>query len=98
MVFREVAAPRVLKVENADDLVLVDERDAEFRSRLRVHGDVPRVFAYVRNENRLTSFRRSSYEAITNGYVVLEVNVLLEAQRETMLELSTVFVEQQNGE
>src|ERR1022692_2868786 len=53
MLFGKKTAPGVLQVEHANHFSLVDKRDGQFGSRLRISLDIARILRDVGHEHRL---------------------------------------------
>ena len=98
MIFSEISAARVLQIEHADDLVLIDERHAKFRACLRIGFDVARVAIHIRCEHGLFALRGRTHQATANGNIMLELDALLEANRKTVYQLLFAGIQQQDGE
>src|SRR5258708_4457997 len=98
VVLGEVSAACMLQVQHTDHFILVDERDHQLRPGLRIQVDVTRIFAYIRDHDRLTLLRGGSHQAASDRDVVLEMYPLFEAQRKPVDQLCPGLVEQKNGE
>src|SRR5260370_5383922 len=88
----------MLEVQNSDHLALVDERDRQLRSRLRVLGDIARILADIRRENRLSLLRRTSDDASAQGHVALPCHALAIAARKAVLGLPGAVGPEENNE
>ena len=89
---------RVLQIQHANDFVLVDKRHGEFGTRLRIGLDVARIFRDVGYQHRLLALRRVADQAAAQRDLMLEMNVLLEAQRESVLQFLARRIEQKDAE
>ncbi len=67
MVFGEVAALGVFEVEDSDHLVLVDQRNGQFRASLRIHGNVAIALGYIRHQNGFFTLRRIAHHSRPRG-------------------------------
>src|SRR6185295_9182152 len=92
----EVVAGGVFNIENADQLFLGDQRDAELGASLFVKFDVARISANVGHDNRLTITCGVANQAAIDGNIRLGDD-LGTGQREAMLEILTAGVQQENG-
>src|SRR5258708_39990619 len=88
----------MLEVQNSDHLALVDERDRQLRSRLRVLGDIARILADIRREDRLSLLRRASDDASAQGHVALPCHALAIAARKAGFELLGAVVPEKKSE
>src|SRR5215472_1217426 len=98
MIFREITSARVLQVQNADHLILVNQRHAQLRARLGIGFDVAGIAGDIGRQHRLFALRRCANQAATDRYVMLELNALLEAYGKPVHQLLLAFVEQQDRE
>ena len=90
VIFGEISAARMLQIEHADHFFLVDQRHRQFRARLRIQQDVARILAHIRNQHRFLALRGISHQSASKRDVVLQVQTLLEAQREAVLQFFAV--------
>src|SRR5262249_24503986 len=98
VIFGEVVSPSMLQVEHTDDFVFVDQRNAQFGARLRIHLDIARILRDIGNEYRFAVLGRVSDQALPHGDFVLELNIFTEAEGKTMVQHPVGFVQQQDGE
>src|SRR4030081_3287371 len=98
MLLGEKTTTGMLEVKYTDYLVLVDERDGHFRSGLGVEFHVTRVLGYVRHQYCLFALHCRADHASFQGNVMLQMNVLVKAQREPMLQFLAGRIEQQDAE
>ena len=98
VVFGEVSAPRVLQVENADDRSLVNERNCQLRTRLRIQQKVARVLADIGGENSFLGLGRVANQPFANRDVVLQAESFLKALRKSVLQRFAGRVHQQDAE
>ena len=98
MVFSEIAPARVLKIKNANYLVLIYKRNAKLRARFRVGFDITRVAGDIRGKHRLFALRRGTHQATTDGNVMLDVNIFFKTDRKTVYQLLLGGIQQQDGE
>src|SRR6266576_5089688 len=98
MLFGEKAASRVLEIQYAHHLALVDQRNRQFRPRLGICLHVTRILGHIGGEHSLLLLRRVAHDPASQRNLVLEVDILVEAQRESMLQLLPRRIEQQDAE
>ena len=98
VVLGEESAAGVLEIEHADNFVFVDQRNGQLGACFGVGLDVARILVDIRNQHCLLVLRRCADDAASERNLVFEVNVLIEAQRETVLKLLARRIEQQNAE
>ncbi len=98
MILGEIAAARVLQIEDADYSFLVDQRNRQFRARLRIYRDVAVILGNVRHEDRFLCLRGVPHHPAAHRDVVLQVQSFLEALRETVLQFFSRFIQQKDAE
>ena len=98
MVVGEIPAARVLQVENADGFILVDQRHRHLGASFGVEFDVARVFADIGNHHRGLMLHGVADQPASDRHNILDLHILPETHRETMLELGFGGIEQQDTE
>src|SRR5205823_967503 len=98
VVFIEVTAPRVLEIKYADDDVLVDKRHAEFGTRLRIDHDVAGIFSDIGDQDCAFLCSGGADQSASEGNVMLQLDILLEAQGKAMLKSLASLVKKQDAE
>src|SRR5579862_357587 len=79
------SATSMFEIQYSDYLVLVHQRDSQLRACLGIGLDISWIFAYIGDENRFFMLRGIAHNSPTQRDVVFELNVFLEALRETVL-------------
>src|SRR4051812_47849891 len=98
MLFGEKTSSCMLEIEHSHDLAFVNQRDRKLRARFRIGLNIARILGYIGNEDGFLGLGSLSHKSATQGYLVLEMSVLIEAQRKTMLQFLAGGVEQQDAE
>src|SRR5579871_534728 len=98
MIFGEESPLGVLQIEHADNVPLIDERHNQFGARFGIELDVSRIFSDVRYEQRLFMLGGETHKSFAVGDLLLNLNLLVEAQREAVLEFGACGIEQQDAE
>ena len=98
MIFGEIAAPRMLQIEDADYSFLVDQRNRQFRARLRIHRDVAVTLGNIRHQDRFLGLRGKSHHAAAHGDIVFQMQSFLEALREPVLQFFSRRIHQKDAE
>src|SRR5579864_6829366 len=98
MIVGEKSSSRVLEVQHSDHFILVDQRHRQLRPRLRIPSNVSRILIDVWNQYRLAVLPRITHHSPAQRNFVFELNIFLEALRETMLKLLPSGIEQQDAE
>src|SRR5208282_6864421 len=94
VIFGEIAAARVLEVEDADYFLLVDQRNRQFRARLWIGGNVALALGNVRHQNRFLCLSGVSDHSTSQRDVVLQMQSFLEALRKPVLQFFSRLVQQ----
>ena len=83
----EEAAPGMLEVEYSNYLALVDQWDYQFRAGLGIGLYIAGIFGHIGDQHALFALGCISHQAATHWDLMLELNILVEAQGEAMLQL-----------
>ncbi len=90
--------PGMLQVEHSDDFVFVNQRHGQLRAGLRIHHDVARVLADIRDQHRLPVPRGVTHQSIPHRNVMLDLYIFLKAQGKPVLQFFSRCVQQQDAE
>ena len=88
----------MLQVEDSDYFFLVDQGNRQLRARLRIHRDVALALGNVGHQDRLLHLCGIPDHAAAQRDVVLQMQSLLEALREPVLQLFSRLIQQKNAE
>ncbi len=98
VILGEIAAACVLQIEDADYSFLVDQRNRQFRARLRIHRDVAVTLGNIRHQDCFLGLRGKSHHAAAHRDVVLQMQSFLEALREPVLQFFPRRIHQKDAE
>ena len=98
MVVGKKTAAGVLEIKHADHFIFVDKRSGQFGASFGIERDIARVFFYIGHQDGMFMLCGIPYNSGAESYVMLQLNILLKAQREAVLQLFSGRVEQQDAE
>ena len=98
VLFVEESSAGVFEIEHADDAFLIEERNDEFRARLRVHGEIALVLADVGNVDGTPLADGCTDKAAGDGDAAHGRLGIAEAPCVTRDQRLAFFVEQHDGE
>jgi hypothetical protein len=97
MIFREIAEPLTLDIENADDAILHDQRCGELGTNVGMRLDITRIERSVRDANRFPGLRGGAGNALPQRNII-DSHTLIETHAEPAAQQFLVGIDQINTE
>ena len=98
MLIGKEPSPGVLQIEHSDDFAFVNQGYNQFRTGLRICLYIARIFCDIGDQHGFFAVRCIAHQPAAERNVILQMNVLVEAKREAVLQLLAGRVQQQNAE